>query len=197
MRTKPAIAASNGFALLTEVLLTGVIILLLALPVLTLPAALVAGIGHLRRYVDNEGARLSALWRDFREAVVGGLGVAGASLLGTAVAILAIGLAGADPTPVGTVMSIVAWLGLGIIATAVVMAAGAWARAGGWWRAVRGLRDQVEADPAAPVYLLVSIGLAAVLTWQFVLLLLPSFGLVAFAVVAVSARSRGRAASGS
>jgi hypothetical protein len=196
-RPRPRLVASGGFALLGEVLLTGVVITVLALPGVTLPAALAAGVGHLRRSVNDEGSPFSLLWRDFREAVVGGLGVAVGSLLGAAAALFAIGLAGADPTPVGIAMSIAGWLGLGIVATAMAMAAGAWTRAGGWWRAVRGLRDQLDNDPAAAVYLFVSLAVAAVLTWQFLLLLVPSLGLVAFAVVAVAARSSGRTADGS
>lgn len=185
------LAHSGGFALLAEVLLTGVAVALVALPVLTLPAALAAGIGHLRRYVDGEGSPFAAYWRDAWAAAAGGAAVALAALLGTAAAVFAIGLAGADPTPAGTVMALAGLLALGIVATAVVMAAGAWTPDGGWLRAVRGLRDQLDADLAAALHLFVAVALAAVLTWQFPLLLVPSLGVVAFAVVAVQRRSRG------
>jgi hypothetical protein len=185
-----SLTSTGGFALLGEVLLTGVIVAVLALPGLTLPAALAAGIRHLRRFIQGEGSRLSMVWRDARDAAVGGVGVAVAALLGVVAALMAIGLAAADPTVVGTVMSMVGWLGVGIIATAVVMAAGAWTPDGGWWRAVRGLRDQLDASPSGVVYLLVAVALTAVLTWQFVLLLVPSLGIVALAVVAVQSRAR-------
>lgn len=189
------LVASGGFALLGEVLLTGVIVAVLALPVLTLPAALAAGINHLRRYVNDEGSPFIAVWRDARHALAGGIGVAVVALLGAAAALFAVGLAGADPGPAGTVMSVVARLGLGIIATAVVMAAGAWTRDGGWRRAVRGLRDRLDEDPAAALYLFLAVALAAVLTWQFLPLLVPSIGVVTLAVVAVERRS-GRPATG-
>ncbi|MFC7761302.1 hypothetical protein ACFQY4_27110 [Catellatospora bangladeshensis] len=122
MRARTAYA--GGFALLGEVLLTGVAVALLALPVLTAPAALAAGIGHLRRYVDDQASPLSVLWRDARAAAAGGAAVALAALAGAAAAVFAIGLASADPTPAGTVMAAAGWLVLGIVATAVVMAAG-------------------------------------------------------------------------
>lgn len=184
------LAPTGGFALLGEVLLTGVIVTVLALPVLTLPAALAAGIRHLRRFAHDEGSRLSMVLRDTRDAAIGGIGVAVVALIGAAAALMAVGLAAADPTGVGTVMSVIGWLGVGIIATAVVMAAGAWTPEGGWLRAVRGLRDQLDASPSAAVYLLVAVAMAAVLTWQFLLLLVPSLGVVAFAVVAVETRAR-------
>ncbi|GAB4055124.1 hypothetical protein [Catellatospora paridis] len=183
---------SAGFALFAEVLLTGVAIALFALPVLTLPAALAAGVGHLRRYVADEGSPFAAFWRDARAAAAGGAVVAVVALLGAGAAILAIGLAAADPTPAGAVMAFVGRLALGIVATAVVLAAGAWTRDGGWRSAVRGLRDQWDADPAAALHVFVAVALTAVLTWQFALLLVPSLGVVAFAVVAVQHRSRVR-----
>jgi hypothetical protein len=177
------------FALFGEALLTGVIVFVLALPVLTLPAALVAGIRHLRRFTNDEGSSAAGLWRDFRNSLWGGVGVALVALLGAAAALVAIGLADADRTAVGTVMAVVGRLGLAIVATAVLMAAGAWTRDGGWLGARRNLRRSLEADPAGAVYLLVAVALTAVLTWQFLLLLVPCLGLLAFAVVAVQARS--------
>lgn len=185
------------FALFGEALLTGAVVTALALPVLTLPAALVAGIRHLRRFTNDEGSPASAVWRDFRDALWGGIGIAVAALGVAAAALFAIGLAAADPTAAGTLMSVVGYLGLGIVGTAVLMAAGVWTREGGWRNAVGGLRDNLDADPAAALHLLVAVGLAAVLTWQFVPLVVPALGMVAFAVVAVQSRSRGRAAQGS
>ncbi|GAA1403671.1 hypothetical protein GCM10009662_30570 [Catellatospora coxensis] len=186
------LANSSGFALFGEVLLTGVAVALLALPVLTLPAALAGGIGHLRRYVDDEAAPVAALWRDTRAAAAGGVAVALAALLAGSAAVFAIGLAGADRTPAGTVMAVDGRLALGVVATAVVMAAGAWTRDGGWAGAVRGLRGQLDTDPAAALHLFVAVALTAVLTWQFLPLLVPSLGVLAFAAVAVRHRSRGR-----
>lgn len=184
--------AVGRFALFGEVQLTGAVVTALALAVLTLPAALVAGIRHLRRFTNDEGAPMSAVWRDFRDALWGGVGVAVVALGIAAAALFAIGLAAADPTAAGTVMSVVGYLGLGIVGTAVLMAAGGWTRDGGWRDAIRGLRDDLDTDPVAALYLLAAVGLAGVLTWQFVLLIVPALGMMAFAVVAV--RSRGRTA---
>ena len=191
---RPTELAVGSFALLGEVLLTGVFVTVLALPVVTLPAALAAGVRHLRRYVKAEGAPTSAIWRDFRDALVGGVGVAAAALAGGVAALMAIGLAGVDATVVGSAMSVVGYLALGIIGTAMLLAAGAWSPDGGWLRAVRGLRDRLDLDPAAALYLLVAVAMAAVLTWQFLLLLVPSLGMVVFAVVAVQSRNRERLA---
>ena len=75
------------FALFGEVLLTGVMVFVLSLPVLTLPAALVAGIRHLRRFTNGEGSSVAGLWRDFRDALWGGVGVALVALFGAAAAL--------------------------------------------------------------------------------------------------------------
>jgi hypothetical protein len=180
---------TGRFALFGEVLLTGVVVAVLAVPVLTLPAALVAGIRHLRRFTNEESSALAAAWRDARDALWGGIGVAVVAVMGAAAGLLAIGLAGADRTVVGAIMSVVGYLGLGVVGTAVLAAAGAWTREHGWLGALRSLRDRLDADPAGAVYLFVAVGLAGVLTWQFLLLLVPCLGLVCFAVVAVQSRS--------
>ncbi|MDG4865535.1 hypothetical protein P8605_46050, partial [Streptomyces sp. T-3] len=46
----------RAFAVFAECLLTGVWIAVAALPVVTLPAAVAAGAGHLRRHLDHEPA---------------------------------------------------------------------------------------------------------------------------------------------
>src|SRR5688572_25102976 len=85
--TAPFAGFVNGFGLLGEVLLIGVVIAVVAVPVVSLPAALVAGIGHLRRYVGAEGCGAAAFWRDLRAAFWGGVGVAVVALLFVAAAL--------------------------------------------------------------------------------------------------------------
>jgi hypothetical protein len=198
-RKATGLRATSGFALWGEVLLVGVAVTVASLPVVTLPAALAAGVGHLRRHVDDQSTAASLFWRDLRDALWGGIGVGVAALLGTVAALFAIGLASADGTGVGTAMTLVGHLGIGLVGVAVLLAAGAWSRDGGWLRAVRGLRDRLDAYPAGALYLLLAVAATALLTWQFLLLLVPSLGLAALAVVAVTSRAtaRGRAGTSS
>ncbi|MFV0429903.1 MAG: hypothetical protein ACK5KO_10825 [Arachnia sp.] len=172
------------FALFAEVMWAGVLIVVLSLPILTLPAALVAGIGHLRRFLAAEPSGIGAVLRDFRASVVGGLGVAVVALAGAAASILTMGLARADDTQIGTLMIVVSVAAVVIIVAALVMSAAAWTREGGWLRSARGLRSQLDADLGGAGYVVVALLCAALLAWQQFILVLPGLGLVAFCAAA-------------
>ncbi|MAM54323.1 MAG: hypothetical protein CMH35_05650, partial [Microbacterium sp.] len=115
--------ATAKFGLLGEVLMTGLLVTLVAVPVVTLPVALAAGIRHLRRFVRAEGSHLSAFWSDVRR------GLAGGALLGLAVLVLTglfaldIDLAASGALPGGPVIAVVGWAGLAALAIAVLTAA--------------------------------------------------------------------------
>lgn len=74
------------FALLSETLLLGVSLFVLALPVVTAPAAYAAGAAHMERHISGRSDSFASLWADFREALPGswkfGLGVLGLLLIG-------------------------------------------------------------------------------------------------------------------
>ncbi|HBS74393.1 MAG TPA: hypothetical protein DEB55_08410, partial [Microbacterium sp.] len=128
--------ATAKFGLLGEVLMTGLLVTLVAVPVITLPVALAAGIRHLRRFVRAEGSPLSAFWSDVRR------GLAGGALLGLAVLVLTglfaldIDLAASGALPGGPVIAVVGWAGLAALAIAVLTAAGAWTPETGWRGAI-------------------------------------------------------------
>jgi hypothetical protein len=54
--------AKGAFALFGEVLLTGLLVTVAGLLVVTLPAALAAGIRHLRRYAGAEQSHVRTFW---------------------------------------------------------------------------------------------------------------------------------------
>lgn len=61
----------NKFALFAETLLAGVVVLVLSLPLITMPAAYAAGIAHLKRHLDGRDDSIRGLWDLFRAALPG------------------------------------------------------------------------------------------------------------------------------
>lgn len=61
----------NKFALFAETLLAGVVVLVLSLPLITMPAAYAAGIAHLKRHLDGRDDSIRSLWDLFRTALPG------------------------------------------------------------------------------------------------------------------------------
>ncbi|WP_228484702.1 hypothetical protein [Microbacterium cremeum] len=183
--------ATGAFALFGEVLLTGVLVAAGSLAVITLPAALAAGIRHLRRYVNAEASHARTFWQDYRRALPGGLvvGMVGAVL--ALVLVLDIDLAGSGALPGGPAVAVVGWTGLVACAVALLVAAGSWTPERGWRTAVRGIPSAVAGDPIGAVYLAAAAVLAGVVTWMLIPLIIAGLGCAAFAVVAVPAR-RGR-----
>ncbi|MGK3954475.1 DUF624 domain-containing protein [Microbacterium sp. I2] len=183
--------AKGAFALFGEVLLTGLLITAAGLAVITLPAALAAGIRHLRRYVNAEQSHARTFWQDWRRALPGGLVVGAIAAILALVLILDIDLAGSGLLPGGPAVAVVSWAGLAAVTVALLTAAGAWTPEHGWRTAVRSIPQSVAADPVGAVYLAAAAVLAGVVTWMLAPLIIAGLGCAAFAVVAVPAR-RGR-----
>ena len=85
--------ATGAFALFGEVLLVGLLVTVGGILLVTLPAALAAGIRHLRRYLNAEASPQRQFWRDYLKALPGGLVVGVAGLLLVLLLILDIDLA--------------------------------------------------------------------------------------------------------
>ncbi|MGC5224288.1 hypothetical protein ACPW96_17115 [Micromonospora sp. DT81.3] len=118
--------ATARFALLGEVLLIGLLVTLVSLPLVTFPAALAAGIRHLRRYIAAEASPLFAFWRDLRAALAGGLVVGVIALVLTAILLLDVDLADSGLLPGGAAIAIFGWVGLAAVGVSLLAAAGAW-----------------------------------------------------------------------
>ncbi|WP_240659004.1 DUF624 domain-containing protein, partial [Microbacterium sp. CPCC 204701] len=124
--------AKGAFALFGEVLLTGMLVLAGGLAVLTLPAALAAGIRHLRRYVNAEASHARTFWQDYRRALPGGLVVGLVALVVALVLVLDIDLAGSGALPGGPAIAVIGWAGVVAGAVALLTAAGSWTPERGW-----------------------------------------------------------------
>jgi hypothetical protein len=61
----------NRFALFSETLLAGLLVLVLSIPLVTIPAAYAAGIAHLERHLSGRDDSVRALWGTFRSALPG------------------------------------------------------------------------------------------------------------------------------
>ena len=183
--------AKGGFALFGEVLLTGMLVAAGGLAVVTLPAALAAGIRHLRRYVNAEASQARTFWQDYRRALPGGIVVGVVGVVLALLLVLDIDLAGSGALPGGPAIAVVGWAGPVATAVALLAASGSWTPERGWRGAVRSIPSAVAADPIGAVYLAAAAVLAGVVTWMLIPLIIAGLGCAAFAVVAVPAR-RGR-----
>jgi hypothetical protein len=61
----------NRFALFSETLLAGVLVLVLSIPLVTIPAAYAAGIAHLERHLTGRDDSVRGLWGAFKAALPG------------------------------------------------------------------------------------------------------------------------------
>jgi len=182
--------AAGAFALFGEVLVVGLLVTIASLAVVTLPAALAAGIRHLRRYVAAEASPAALFWQDVKKALPSGLVVGFAGLLLTLLLLLDIDLARSGFLPGGGAVEIVGWVGLAALAVALLAATGAWTPETGWRAAVRSIPSTIAADLGGAVYLAATAFFVCVATWMLVPLIVPALGCAALAVVAIPTRRR-------
>ncbi|MGM7679430.1 hypothetical protein [Microbacterium sp. A94] len=184
--------AGAKFALFGEAMLIGLLITLIALPVITLPAALAAGVRHLRRFIAAEGSRLGLFWTDVKRAILPGLVVGAAALVLTLILLLDVDLARSGFLPGGPVIEVIGWAGLAALSLALLASAGTWTPEIGWRGALRAVPGLVRADIAGAAYLVVTAVFVGATTWALVPLFIPAIGCAALAVVSIPERRRSR-----
>ncbi|MGY6498810.1 MAG: hypothetical protein ACXIUP_11345, partial [Microcella sp.] len=108
--------ASQGFALFGEVMLMGILVTLLALPVVTFPAALAASIRHMRRFLAARESGLGAFWRDVRAGLIGSAVIAIVAALLVVVLLIDIDVARSGFLPGGPIIEAVGWAGFATVA---------------------------------------------------------------------------------
>ncbi|MEV4777141.1 hypothetical protein [Microbacterium sp. LWH12-1.2] len=182
--------AVNRFALFAEVMWVGILVVACSLPIVTMPAALAAGIRHLRRHLRAEASGIGLFLRDLQRALLGGLGVGAIAVAATALLVWDVLLASGGVLPGGPVVGVVGVFGLLFVALATLTAAAGWSPTSGWLAAVRAVPARIGADAMGSAYLAAAIVLTAVVTWQLLPLIVPGVGCLVFAVVAVGERKR-------
>ena len=175
------------FGIFAECLLTGVWILVAALPLVTLPAAVAAGAAHLRRHLDHRESGWRQFAADWRSAVrrgwlAGTLGWGALALLWADLAAVRAGLPG------GVVVGAVGVLAALVVVVGGLRAAVSW-RPGASWRALSGAAAQrTVRDPAGSLVLVCGFGVIAASAWFAAPLAAPAVGIVTAAALAVERR---------
>ena len=182
----------GGFALFGEVLLTGLLVTVAGIAIVTLPAALAAGIRHLRRYLNAEASHARLFWQDFVKALPGGVVVGFAALVLGGLLALDIVLANSGFLPGGAAIAVVGWAGLVVVGVALLSSAGAWTPQLGWRAALRGVPAAVTSDFRGALFLAAAAGFVGLAAWMLVPLVIPALGCAALAVVAIPERRRTR-----
>jgi hypothetical protein len=170
------------------VLLTGLIVVALSIPVLTIPLALAVGIRHLRRYLLAESSTMGDIWIDIKRGILRSLPIGAATVVIGLLLVLDLALATDRVLPLWEVILVLGWIGVAALSVTVVTTASAWTPERGWLAAVRLCPSLWARDPAGLVYLLASIAFVVVVTWQFAPLVVPGVGCLVLAVIAIPER---------
>lgn len=189
VRRHGAAPLSGSFALFAECLLTGVWLVLAALPLVTALPAFAAACGHVRRHLEGE----RSTWRDFAAEAVAAtradwswtlLWWAGLALLGLDLAVARSGV-----LPGGGALTAVSVLAAVALVVTGLRAAALW-RPGEGGRGVAGRAvRRCVGDPGGTLLLAGGVVVVGVAGWMLVPLGVVASGCVAGAAVAVERRA--------
>ncbi|RKN06071.1 hypothetical protein [Streptomyces radicis] len=186
---------STGFALFGEVVITGALVALLSVPLVTALPALAAGTAHLRRHLDGESVRVAEVLRDFAAACrtlwPAALAVSAAALL----LLWNLSLAQAGVVPGAAGLLVVTALLIAALAVGTLRTADAWRPGGTAGEAVREAAERASADVPGSVLLAFACAMCGVFVWMLLPLVLVCGGLLSLATVAVTARAAPDAAA--
>ena len=202
--TARRVPGEGRFALLGETLLTGLLVLVGSLPVVTLPAALAAGVAHLRRHLGGYDTSVRAFVRDWRTAVRD-LWLLGVFLVvAVVVVVLNTGLTTSGALPGSSAVRWVTWAAAACAAVVLVRAAAAWSDddpapgseatpgTGGVRQLLSRGAGRFRDDVAGSALLVAALVMCAVLVWMLTPLVLVTGGLLSLAAVAVETRRTNR-----
>lgn len=133
----------NRFALFSETLLAGLLVLVLSIPLVTIPAAYAAGIAHLERHLSGRDDSLRGLWGTFKAALPGSWKLGITTAAAAVVIVLNLLLATVGQLPGSAVV---------LPATLILATAGAvlLLRTTGAWSDCAGPASAARNTPAAP-----------------------------------------------
>jgi len=180
--------AKQKFALFGEVLLTGIIVVLVSIPIVTIPLAVAVGQRHLMRFLRADGSQLSLVAGDVREGFIGGVGIGCAWLAATGILLMDLLLVASGALPGGVAVGALAVVLLAGLTVLMLWVAASWTPVLGWRGAVRGGFASLRTDVVGSAYLLVGAALVVLFTWMLPPLIIPALGCVCFAVAVISTR---------
>jgi hypothetical protein len=192
----------NRFSLFSETLLAGLLVLVLSLPLVTIPAAYAAGIAHLERHLAGRDDSIRGLWGTFRSALPGSWKLGITTAAAAVVIILNLLLATVGQLP-GSAVVLPATLVLAAAGTVLLLrTTAAWsdsashAAAGSGRRGAAAWRDALETGKALSIrdwtgslLLTVALFAAVVFVWMLVALFVVVPGMLILAAASVKMRS--------
>ncbi|MFF1382092.1 Poxvirus protein I5 [Arthrobacter sp. NPDC058288] len=186
----------NRFALFSETLLAGVLVLVLSIPLVTIPAAYAAGIAHLERHLSGRDDSLRALWGTFRSALPGSWKLGITTAAAAVVIVLNLLLAWVGQLP-GRELVLPATLILAAAAAVLLLrTAAAWSDATGsqaprsaWTAALEAARTVSLRDWTGSLLLAAALFAGVVFVWMLAALFVVVPGTLILASAAVKMRS--------
>jgi uncharacterized membrane protein YesL len=184
--------AAGAFALFGEVLWVGVLVTVSGILLITLPAALAAGSGHLRRYLAADEASVRIFFGDMKRALLGSVAIGAIVIAAVLLLTLDLALALSGLLPGSQLVFIAGLIGLVLVGLVLVRSAALWRAETGWPTALREALPSLGSDLLGAIYLAVALGLAVLLTWQLAPLVIAGVGCLVFASVVILERKRAR-----
>ena len=185
----------NRFALFSETLLAGVLVLVLSLPLVTIPAAYAAGTAHLERHLDGRDDSIRGLWGLFKAALPGSWKLGITTAAAAVVIVLNLLLAWVGQLP-GRGLVLPATLILAAGAAIVLLrTASAWSDSAGstgkdtWRRALEAGQAISLRDWTGSLLLAAALFCAVVFVWMLAALFVVVPGTLILAAAAVKLRS--------
>ncbi|ABK04696.1 conserved hypothetical protein [Arthrobacter sp. FB24] len=186
----------NRFALFSETLLAGVLVLVLSIPLVTIPAAYAAGIAHLERHLSGKDDSLRALWDTFRSALPGSWKIGITTAAAAVVIVLNLLLAWVGQLP-GREVVLPATLVLAAAAAVLLLrTAAAWADVAGspapgiaWTAAIEAAKTISLRDWTGSLLLAAALFAGVVFVWMLAALFVVVPGTLILASAAVKMRS--------
>lgn len=176
----------------SQMLVVGLVVCALSLPLVTAVPALAAGVFHLEQHLASRGDSLGHLLRAAWLAIRGGwwVGLLAAAVLG----LLAINISAAVQglVPGGTALVAVS----GVVALGIVVvtcrAAALWRPGERWGDLLREGRELAVTDPVGSLFVILGLGVCAVVIWMLPPLVVITPGMLAIALVAAERRRAAR-----
>jgi hypothetical protein len=188
----------NRFALFSETLLAGVLVLVLSIPLVTIPAAYAAGTAHLDRHLNGRDDSVRGLWGLFKAALPGSWKLGITTAAAAVVILLNLLLAWAGQLP-GREIVLPATLVLAAGAAILLLrTASAWSDSqtsqstgkDTWHQALQTGKDISLRDWTGSLLLAAALFCAVVFVWMLAALFVVVPGTLILAAAAVKLRSR-------